>query len=77
VQPPGEAVDLVVEAGAGLWVPPEDPEALAGVIRELKQDPVRCQSMADASAATAKHHSRERLAQDMLEVLNCAARPAS
>jgi glycosyltransferase involved in cell wall biosynthesis len=35
----GEAAELVESAGAGLAVPPEDPEALAGAFRRLRADP--------------------------------------
>jgi colanic acid biosynthesis glycosyl transferase WcaI len=40
-----DTADLVTEAGCGLWVPPEDPAALADAIRQLKADPARREQM--------------------------------
>jgi len=35
----------VVDAGAGLYVPPEDPAAFARAIRYLKENPVEAEEM--------------------------------
>lgn len=43
----GEMAHLLTEAKAGLVVPPEDPIALANVIRELLHDPVMAQQLGE------------------------------
>ena len=37
--PEGDASRFLADIGAGVWVPSEDPEALAGAIRALYADP--------------------------------------
>ena len=71
--PEGEASSLLRESGAGVWVPPEDPAALAEAIRSLHGDPGTCQRLAAASRAAAPAHSREARARDTLQVLERAA----
>ena len=44
----GEAENLVESAGAGVYVPAEDPEALAGAIRSIAADPQRAAHMGSA-----------------------------
>ena len=73
VQPKGEASQLVVTAGAGEWVTPEDPDALAARVLEWKSDSSIVQTFADGAAAAAKQHSRDRLAGEMLQVLRRVA----
>ncbi len=74
VQPQGEASELVVSAGAGEWVAPEDPDGLAAGVLRWKSDPATVQRFADGAAAAAGQHSRERLAGEMLQVLTNIAR---
>jgi glycosyltransferase involved in cell wall biosynthesis len=69
VQPAGEAVDLVTEAGAGLWVEPEDPEALARACEDLRNKPERLAELSRNALSAADEHSRDRLAREMLEIL--------
>lgn len=69
VQPDGEAANLVREAGAGEWVPPEQPQALARVVREWHADPAQVAAYAKKSHAAAAQHSRARLAARMSEIL--------
>jgi colanic acid biosynthesis glycosyl transferase WcaI len=70
--PRGEAVDIVEDSGAGVWVAPEDPTALANALVGLVDEPGRLQSFAAASAAAAAKFSRDRLAGEMLQVLEGA-----
>ena len=70
--PEGEASRLVSGNGA-VWVPPEDPLALANSIRELKADPAKCARLSADSLAAAPSHSRELQARDTLRVLELAA----
>ena len=71
--PEGEASRLLQNAGAGVWVPAEDPAALADAIRSLKADPAARERHAAASRAAAPAHSRESRAHDTLRVLELAA----
>jgi glycosyltransferase involved in cell wall biosynthesis len=58
----GESARLVEGAGAGVVVPPEDPEALAGAFRELAGDAQRLRSLGAAGRrAAVERFSRERL----------------
>ena len=70
--PEGEASHLLRDIGAGVWVPPEDPAALASAIRSLHADPETRQRLAAASRAAAPSHSREARARDTLRVLERA-----
>ena len=70
--PEGEASRLLSDIGAGVWVPPEDPAALASAIRSLHADPETRQRLAAASRAAAPSYSREARARDTLRVLERA-----
>ena len=67
----GEMADLLREAGAGLVVPPEQPEALAGAIEKLVAMPAdRRHAMGLAGRAyILEHYQRRRLAADLAEAL--------
>ena len=71
--PEGEASRLLQGTGAGVWVPPEDPAALAEAIRSLHADPAMRERLAAASRAAAPAHSRESRARDTLRVMELAA----
>ena len=71
--PEGEASRLLLDTGAGVWVPPEDPAALAGAISSLHGDRATRERLAAASRAAAPAHSRESQALGMLRVLEGAA----
>ncbi len=73
VAPEGEAATIVRDAGAGEWVPPESPDALANVIVEWLNDPARVSQYSAASAESAKDHSRDILASKMLDLIRSAA----
>ncbi len=67
--PKGEASRILQREEAGLWVPGQDPDALAGAVRSLQKDRAgydRCRANAQAAAP---RYSRERQARDMLAVL--------
>ena len=60
----GEAADLVSRADCGVVVPPEDPEALAGAIRELAAAPERARRLGENGRAFVRQvFDRERLAE--------------
>ena len=44
----GEARSIVEQVGAGVFVPPEDPEAMAATIRQLKASPAKREAMGAA-----------------------------
>ncbi|UXI66381.1 glycosyltransferase family 4 protein [Tahibacter amnicola] len=67
--PEGEATAIVRSAGCGVCVPPGDASRMAEAIEQLADDPARHRTMAAASAASAAHYSRDRLAKVMLDVL--------
>ncbi len=67
--PEGEASRIVENQRAGLWVPPEDPSALANAVLLLKENRSLLQQLAARSLAAAPHYTREKQARDMLAVL--------
>ena len=72
VTPKGEASHLTSGNGA-VWVPPEDPVALADAVRKLKADPSLRARLSSAGLAAAPLHSRENQARKMILVLESAA----
>ncbi len=72
--PKGEASELVLEAGAGFWSPPEDPAMLADAIRWAMDHPQDRQRMREAGLAAAPRFSRIAQADAMLDVLEATAR---
>ena len=73
--PKGEAAAILSDSGAGLCVPPEDPQALTDAVASLKQNPDLHRSLATHSLRSAPNHTRERQATEYLTVLNSAASP--
>ena len=73
VQPDGEAAEIVRAAGAGEWVAPEDPSALAAAIVDWHENPDKRQRLQEQSAAAAEPNSRDRLARQMLDLLDQVA----
>jgi glycosyltransferase involved in cell wall biosynthesis len=66
----GEAADLVLKAGAGVVVPPEDPKALAKAVLELKGNPEQCLTYGrNGRAFVTAHYSRQTLAKQLAELL--------
>jgi colanic acid biosynthesis glycosyl transferase WcaI len=70
--PEGEASAILAADGAGLHVPAEDPDALAGAARRLLDEENLRTALAAASLAAAPRHSRETQARDMIAVLQQA-----
>ena len=77
--PSGEATEIVASEGAGIVVPPEDPQALADAVRRLRDDDSARGKFAANSIAAAPRYSREKQASEMLAVFSAAVegRPAS
>jgi colanic acid biosynthesis glycosyl transferase WcaI len=66
----GEARRVLERAGGGLFVPPEDPEALARAIRQVKASPGELRSWGQAGQAfTAANYSRAALAARLEQLL--------
>ncbi|CCQ75455.1 glycosyltransferase family 4 protein [Magnetospira sp. QH-2] len=70
--PRGEASEILEADGAGIWVPPEDPDALAEACRTLADTDFRTK-MAARSLASAPLHTREKQAEEMMAVLEASA----
>lgn len=70
VSPPGEAREVVLAEGAGVWVPAGSPGALADAVRVLRSDLPLRQRLAKASLGAAPRHSRKRQADEMLAVFS-------
>ncbi len=71
VDPDSDAWELVSRAGAGICVPPEDPQALAGAIQKLYADQtLREQLGRSGRNYVEKHHTRRLVARRYHELLN-------
>lgn len=67
--PEGETTDIVKKTGVGEVAPPEDPQALAGVIERLRDDPQKMANFRTACLEAAPGFSRVNRADQMLEIL--------
>jgi glycosyltransferase involved in cell wall biosynthesis len=65
----GESAELVAAAGAGLVVPPEDPDALAGAVRWLRANPREAEEMGRCGREFARTRLRSAQAAELEEVL--------
>ena len=72
--PDGEARRIVDADQVGIWVPAEDPDALAEATMKLLEDDALRHAYGVRSLAAAPLHTRERQARQMMEVLNLAAK---
>ena len=73
----GESEELLAEAGAGIAVPPESPSTLVEALEKMMNNPALCSDMGKAGRKfVEKTFDRERLAGEMLEVLQDAANEA-
>jgi glycosyltransferase involved in cell wall biosynthesis len=71
----GEARSIVEAAGAGVFVTPEDPAAIAAGVRQLMANPAQADEMGRRGRAyVAQHFSRDALADKYLELLSQVAR---
>jgi colanic acid biosynthesis glycosyl transferase WcaI len=70
----GEAKDLLEEAEAGLYSPPEDGPALAEAVKKMQADPQLCHSMGENGRRyVVEHYSRQALAAKLMRLLEEAA----
>jgi glycosyltransferase involved in cell wall biosynthesis len=66
----GVARELVEQAGAGVFVPPEDPVAFARALRQLASDPELCRELGRSGLDyVTSRYSREVLSDRYLEIL--------
>ena len=70
--PDGEARGILDGHQAGLWVPPENPEALAEAAKKLLKDKSLREHLAQKSLAAAPEHSRSAQAEEMIAVFEKA-----
>jgi glycosyltransferase involved in cell wall biosynthesis len=70
--PDGEARKIIDRHRAGIWVPPENPEALADAAKIFLNDTELCTQLAARSLAAAPHHSRITQAEEMIAVFKKA-----
>jgi colanic acid biosynthesis glycosyl transferase WcaI len=70
-----EVALAIRESGAGIVIPPEDPEVLAGAIRSLHDDPSLRQAMSERAASYALGRwGRDRVLAELVERLETLAR---
>ena len=74
--PAGEASAIVTQEKVGIWVPPDNPAALAAAVIQLYEQPGLRAQYAHTSQQRAYFHSRERQAADVLSVLRAASNDA-
>ena len=67
--PKGEASGIIQNSGAGVVIPPEQPEKLAETVVRLFENTDELDALARASLSAAPGHSRERQARRMLAML--------
>lgn len=67
--PEGEASEIIMKTGAGLVIPPEQPEMLAQAVLELYKNTELRERMAKSSADAATGYSRFHQADRMLDVM--------
>lgn len=70
--PHGEAEEIIKETGTGICLTPEDPQALAGAICQLADDPAKVEKLRNAAIASAALYARSNLAMQMEVVLRVA-----
>jgi glycosyltransferase involved in cell wall biosynthesis len=76
--PRGEASRLLERAGAGLWVPPETPGALADAVLRLAHDPDLCRRLGQSGREFVRdHYDRAEIARRFLARLEELVGPAS
>jgi len=65
----GEVKEMLEERGAGVFVQPDDPHAMAQAILELEGDPARCAEMGRKARELAMDFAREKQARKLESVL--------
>jgi len=74
----GWQADLLAESGAGIVVPPQDARAAAAQLLDFMQDKVRLEKASSAAMHLANSKfSRDRLAKDLISVLEQVARTST
>lgn len=69
----GEARQIMELAEGGVFIPSEDPTALAENLRQLAAQPAKCQQMGKRGREfTVKHYSRQALAEKLMALLSVA-----
>ena len=71
--PKGEASGIIENTGAGMVIPPEQPDQLVAAVVKLYENPGTRVALAKASTAAAAQYSRELQASRMLNVLEKVA----
>ena len=66
---PGESASIVAESKAGMLVEPDNPDAIAEAVMELKEDRVRLELMSRNALIGSMQYGREALAISMLRYL--------
>jgi colanic acid biosynthesis glycosyl transferase WcaI len=74
VAPAGEAMSILLEDVAGLWVEAGHPDALAAAASRLLHDDALCRDLAAHSLAAAQHHTLERQAALFIDCLTQVVR---
>jgi glycosyltransferase involved in cell wall biosynthesis len=69
-----DAARIVVESGCGIAADPDDPRAVAEAIRQLRDDPVRLETMARRAAEAAGRYARVNELQRFVDIMEDAAR---
>jgi glycosyltransferase involved in cell wall biosynthesis len=67
--PLGEASTIILESGAGVVIPPENPTKLAEIILELYDNGERRNHLATQARLSAARYCRKRFAKEMLNIL--------
>ena len=67
--PKGESSGIIEESEVGVVTPPENPEALALAIKQIKDDDLLLSKLQINSLRAADHYNRRTLAQDMLDII--------
>ena len=68
VSPKGEASDLLLGHGAGCWLEPGQPKKLAQELLKLSKDGKELRELSEASLNAVLNYSREKQAQEILDV---------
>lgn len=67
--PKGESSGIIEESEVGIVTPPENPEALALAIKQIKDDNSLLSKLRFSSLRAAEHYNRRTLAQNMLNII--------
>ena len=68
----GASADLVERYGAGIVVPPEEPDALADAVSRLRGDQILQANLREGALRMARDFDREQFARKMLEQIRLA-----